>query len=140
MSATETEHEQGTEAPEDEAAIQAANDLPDEERPPDDDKTIEDLAKEDTPTPPMQLALPGTSEKVPGRMGGAKPSESTIRVMGGRLPVVGVFEKGEVVELRVKVKIGEVGEVDAHDAFGNVQKTTRVHKARMFEVVRIDAP
>lgn len=123
----------------DEAAIDAMNAKPDAERPADDARSIEEIAAEgeEKQVPPMQLALPGTKENITLTAGGARPTSSEVRLMGGRLPVEGQFEKGEIVTLIVEAKVGEVAFIDTTDDWGNVQKTVRAHKARMLSVKRV---
>lgn len=96
----------------------------------------EQEAEPEKPTPPMQLALPGTKDTLNLTAGGQRPTASEIRFMGGKQPIEGAFEKGEVIECIVRVRIGEVAFVDSHDEYGNVKDTKRVHKGRLIGVVR----
>jgi hypothetical protein len=124
----------------DDETTRLANELPDDEKEPDDSKSIEALAEEPTPTPPMQIAIPGTFGNISLAAGGTPPTSSEVRLMGGRLPVEGQFHKGEIITLLVQAKVGEVAFIDTTDDWGNVQKTVRAHKARMLSVTRRDAP
>lgn len=121
----------------DEQTIAAANAAADEERSPDDERTLEEIAAEGEkpkPTPPTQLALEGTREKLTARAGGKMPTESEIRIMGGRRPINGEIEKGETVTVLSTGTIREIDFVDTDDDWGNVSKTTRVHKMRQLHV------
>lgn len=132
-------HVVGEESEADAKAIEAANAAGDAPGKSDDERSLEELADEPKPTPPMQIAIPGTRDTIPGRMGGMRPTSSEMRVMGGRVPIEGVFEKGEVLTLIVEVKVNDCGEVDTSDEWGNVQKTVRYHKARLLSVKRVNA-
>lgn len=109
-------------------------------------RTIEDIAAEreqaeaePKPTPPTQLAIPGTRDKIPRSTGGRAPEEAEIRLMGGRRPINGSFDKGEHVTLLVESTIRAVEDIDIDDEWGTVSKTVRVHKARQ-TFVRIATP
>lgn len=155
--ATATETEEGTERHLKsvdgaiDAADDGAEDLADEAD--EAGQTIEELAEArasevdeveeaepepEKPTPPMQLALPGTKDTMNLTAGGQRPSASEIRFMGGKQPIEGSYEKGDVIECVVRVRIGEVAFVDSHDEYGNVKETKRVHKGRLISVVRQD--
>jgi hypothetical protein len=108
-------------------------------------RTIEDIAAErqeeeaNKPVPPTQLAIPGTREKIPRSTGGRAPEESEFRLMGGRRPINGSFDKGEHVTLVVESIVRAVEDIDQDDEWGTVSKTIRVHKARQ-TYVRIATP
>lgn len=123
----------------DREAIDSANQQPDHEGPGDDERTLEEIAAEaettqSKPTPPTQLAIEGTRDKLSARAGGKVPTESEIRIMGGRRPITGEIEKGETVTVLSTGTIREVDFVDTDDDWGNVSKTTRVHKMRQLHV------
>lgn len=101
-----------------------------------DDAVDEADPEPEKPTPPMQLALPGTKDTLNLTAGGQRPTASEIRFMGGKQPIEGAFEKGEVIECVVRVRIGSVEFVDSHDEYGNVKDTKRVHKGRLIGVTR----
>jgi hypothetical protein len=126
----------GEETREDQEAIDAANERPDGDGPSDEAKSIEEMAEQDQPTPPMQIPLPGTQDTVSAVVGGGKPTSTEVRLLGGSLPVEGQFSKGEVVTLVVEARVGSVEFVDALDEWGTVTKTTRRHKLRMTSVKR----
>lgn len=106
-------------------------------------KTIEQLAAEraengDEPEelPPMQIPLPGTSPGISAAFGGAKPTESEIRLLGGKMPLEGSFQKGEEFDVIVRVKVTGVLGQDVTDDWGRTTRTTRRHMARMISVKR----
>jgi hypothetical protein len=107
-------------------------------------QSIEEIAEaraagegeEPKPIPPMQLALPGTQERLSLSAGGKQPTSAEMRLLGGSMPIEGQFAKGETMTLLVEVKIGSVEFVDAVDEWGTVQRTSRRHKARMLSVKR----
>lgn len=132
-------HVVGGESDADLEAIDAANARGDREGPADDERSVEEMAEDPKPIPPMQIAIPGTIEKISLSAGGALPTSSEVRLVGGRLPVEGQFAKGEIVTLIVEVKVGEVAFIDTTDEWGTVQKTVRAHKARMLSVKRVNA-
>ncbi len=128
--------------PEDQAAIDAANAQADAEVKPDDERSIEDMADDpvvEKPTPPTQLAIPGTRDKIPRSTGGRAPEECEIRLMGGRRPIVGSFDKGDKLALIVDSTVRAAEDIDQDDEWGNVQKTIRVLKARQ-TYVRVITP
>lgn len=84
--------------------------------------------------PPTQMPIPGTVESISNSAGGAKPTSSELRIMGGRRPVEGQFQKGDVVMVQCEVKIGSVEFVDTSDEWGTVQKTVRVQKGRLLSM------
>lgn len=93
---------------------------------------------EEKPVPPMQLPLMGTRDTILQSFGGQKATSSEMRLMGGKQPIEGQFEKGEVIELIVKAKVFMVAGVDSTDDWGNVQKTVRRHHARIIECRRFE--
>lgn len=127
------------EALEDAEVIDAVNARSDADLGADDDKSIEQLAEEERPVPPTQLAIEGTRDKIPVGTGGRRAEESEIRLMGGRRPIIGAFDKGSMVRLVVDSTIRAVEDIDLDDEFGNVSKTIRVHKARQ-TYVRVASP
>lgn len=110
----------------DEATIRAINGTPDAEL-----SSIDDLAEKEEPTPPMQIPIPGTTDNVSLVVGGAKPTITEVRLLGGAIPVVGEFKKGDEITLVVTAKVGAVEFVDSTDEWGTVTKTIRRHKMRM---------
>lgn len=64
-------------------------------------------------------------------VGGKKPTGSSLRIVGGRVEVNGQYEKGDLLEITMVVRVCEVGFVDESD-----EKTQQVvgcerrHKAR----------
>lgn len=128
MATVTDEHETA----EDEAAIAAMNEKPDHEG----GASIDDLAEGEQPTPPMQIPIPGTQDTVSAVVGGAKPTATEVRLLGGSLPVEGQFQKGDEVTLLVTAKVGSIELVDTTDEWGTVTKTIRRHKLRMTSVHR----
>jgi hypothetical protein len=81
--------------------------------------------------PPGQIPIPGTIESISGAAGGAKPTSSELRIMGGRRPVEGQYSKGDVIRVECEVKVGAVEFIDTTDEWGTVQSTVRVQKGRL---------
>lgn len=121
------------------AAVNAAGDGPVDDL----DKSIEDMADEvpePKPTPPMQIPIEGMNEGIGASFGGARPTVSEIRLLGGKMPLEGSFQKGDEFELIVRVKVNGVLGQDVLDDWGKVTRTVRRHMARMISVRRHDAP
>jgi hypothetical protein len=99
-----------------------------------DDETDADTA----PNAPalMQEPLPGTGSQLSLLAGGDEPETAEVKLRGGSLPVEGQYEKGEVVNLMIKVRIAEVHFVDVIDKYGNVTSTVRRHVGKMQGVQR----
>lgn len=104
-----------------------------------DTETVDELAEKDEPMPPMQIPLEGLSDGISVVIGGDRPQTSSITLRGGKLHVSGEFKKGDVIELYVRAKIGDVGLRDTHDKFGVVVGTDRYHVARPLAVRRLSA-
>lgn len=128
---------EGGESADDKAAIAAANSTPDSESA--GGKSIDDMTDADTPTPPMQIPIPGTTDTISSVVGGAKPTVTEVRLLGGSLPVVGEFKKGDEITLIVTAKVGAVEFVDSQDEWGTTTKSIRRHKLRMTSVKRAAA-
>lgn len=92
--------------------------------------------EEEKPIPPMQMPLPGTRENISQSFGGARATSSEMRLLGGKQPIEGQFEKGEVITLVVEAKVFSVEGVDFTDDWGTVQKTVRRHKGRIISCRR----
>lgn len=102
------------------------------------DGTIEDAANGEPNSPKiMQEPLPGTGQQLSLLAGGDEPESAEVKMRGGSLVVEGQFDKGEVVNLMIKVRIAEVHFVDQIDNFGNVTGTVRRHIAKMQAVTRV---
>jgi hypothetical protein len=132
----------GEENDADDAAVDAMNATPDADGRSDDERSIEELAEEpaeEKPVSPTQLALEGTRDKIPLGTGGRRAEESEIRLMGGRRPIIGAFDKGAKLLLVVESSVRAVEDIDVDDEWGNVSKTIRVHKARQ-TYVRVATP
>lgn len=102
-------------------------------------RSIDDITGDGEPeeqVAPMQIPLPGTIETISSSFGGAKPTSSEMRLLGGKMPIEGQFSKGDVVVLAVEVKITSVEGVDVTDDWGAVERTIRRHKGRMISVRR----
>lgn len=64
--------------------------------------------------------------------GGRAPTGATLTIQGGEFELPEEYEKGQILELRVVVAIGEVGFRDKTDPkTGTVVDCTRVHKGRL---------
>lgn len=74
------------------------------------------------------------------RVGGAKPDKATVKLRGGSIGIPqGQYEKGDTVNLMVKVKCAEVHFVDKTDGqTGEVTETERRHVFKISGVERID--
>ncbi len=107
-----------------------------DDAPPDSVEALAAEEPEEKPVPPMQIPLPGTENLISDRAGGANPTSSEARLLGGSLPIEGQFAKGDVVTLIVEAKVGSIEVVDATDDWGNVTNTKRRHKMRMLSVKR----
>lgn len=135
--------EDKVESPGDAAAIAAANATGD----PDGETVAEEAARRGldietiaeeraaagatpVPTPPTQLAIEGTRDKIPRSTGGRAPERSELRLMGGRRPINGAFDKGSKVTLIVQTIVRAIEDIDIDDEWGTVSETIRVHKAR----------
>jgi hypothetical protein len=68
--------------------------------------------------------------------GGEAPDSSSFRMQGGKVPVEGQFEKGDIIDLLVKVRVTEVDFVDKHDNDGYVVGTDRRHIAKPLSIRR----
>jgi hypothetical protein len=155
-----------TMAPEDEAAVAAFNELPDDEQagitaladaegvPVEEvirnaaaeGKSIEELAAEraeagDEPTelPPMQLAIPGTRDRLTDKAGGARPTVSEARFMGASVPIDGQFEGEQYLRVTTLVKVSAVSFVFAQDDWGETKTVTRRHLLRAVAVEGVEA-
>jgi hypothetical protein len=75
---------------------------------------------------PGQAAGTGISTNV----GGREPTGSSLVMTGGEVLIGGEYEKGQILEARVTLEVGEVGFRDKKDPkTGLVVDCTRVHKA-----------
>lgn len=103
-----------------------------------DDRAEDPEAADDPekPTPPMQLPLIGTSDKIGQSWGGARATSSEMRLLGGKQPIEGSYDKGEIIWLVVEAKVFNVGGVDFTDDWGTVTKTVRRHHARIISCRR----
>lgn len=65
-------------------------------------------------------------------IGGKRPTDSELRVVGGAIKVRGQFEKGQVIEARITLRVGEVAFRDKRDSqTDQVVDVVRAHKARI---------
>lgn len=94
-------------------------------------QTIEERA-----AAPEQQPLEGFRKALSSEAGGEAPDGSVIVLQGGALPLDGEFDKGEFVELLVRVRISAVSFVDKIDKHGNVTAVDRKHTARLSSVRR----
>lgn len=68
--------------------------------------------------------------------GGEEPDSSSFKMQGGKVPVEGQFEKGDLIDLIVKVRVAEVDFVDKVDKDGYVVGTDRRHIAKPLSIRR----
>lgn len=116
----------------------------------------EDLEGEGDPTPPEAAAANGNgseeeeagsrpsleitgADQLTFNVGGEPVTDATIKLVGGKVGLRDrAYEKGETVELVMKVRVDEVAFVDIRDGKTNaVQKTERRHKAKVIEVTEL---
>jgi hypothetical protein len=65
-------------------------------------------------------------------VGGEKPTDSTLKVVGGQIEVRGSFQKGERIRATIELTVGEVSFRDKRDSkTDEVVGCTRAHKARI---------
>lgn len=99
-----------------------------------------EAVEEPKPTPPMQIPLPGDWDLISTEFGGRLPDRSEIRLLGGKMPIEGSFQKGAEFDIVVRVKVTGVLGQDTVDAFGTEEGTVRRHFARMISVRRLNKP
>lgn len=99
---------------------------------------VEDDGSEPEPKPPklLQEPLPGDWDVISSEFGGTPPDVSEIRVLGGKMPIEGSFNKGDEFDILVRVRVTGVLGQDIEDAYGTKQHTVRRHLARMVSVRR----
>lgn len=90
----------------------------------------------------LELQLPGLEGGLKlsfSGIGGKKPEESELRLVGGAFKVVGQFEKGQDVFVEIRGRVTEVAFADVLDN-KTAQATTskRKHKARVLGAVVIE--
>lgn len=68
--------------------------------------------------------------------GGEEPDSSSFKMQGGKVPVEGQFDKGDTIDLLVKVRVAEVDFVDKHDKDGYVVGVDRRHIAKPLSIRR----
>ena len=99
-------------------------------------QSIEDRAAEEGAEPTGQLPIPGTRPQLSGEAGGEAPESSTVKLRGGAVPIEGQFDKGEFLDVWVRVRVAEVHFVDTTDKYGNVTSTERKHVGRIVQTTR----
>ncbi len=100
--------------------------------------TEEETPQEPKPPKLLQEPLPGDWSTVSNTFGGDDPTDSEIRLLGGRMPIDGSFEKGTELQLLVTVRVTGVLGQDVLDDWGNTKRTIRRHMARMVDVRRVN--
>ena len=85
---------------------------------------------------PMQIPLPGDFTGLDDVAGGAQPTTSEARLLGGSLPIEGQFAGEEIVTLVVEAKVSEVHVVYTTDDWGQTKAIKRRHRMRMISVRR----
>lgn len=102
---------------------------------PPDGRTIEDDAENpNSPALPAQEPLPGTGKQLTLLAGGEEPDSSEVKFRGGAVPLSGQYDKGDIIEVVLKIRVGEVAFADTHDKYGNVTSTVRRHTGVMIGV------
>ena len=97
-----------------------------------DTETIAEAAAEDLDAArPVQMPLPGTGKALTLDAGGEPPDSAEVKIVGGAIPLAGQFDKGDEIEIIVRVRCGKVEFVDKVDSDGYVVGTTRRHVLRM---------
>jgi hypothetical protein len=104
----------------------------------DDGGEEETPAAEAKPPKPMQIPLPGDFSGLNDVAGGAQPTTSEARLLGGSLPIEGQFAGEEVVTLLVTAKVSEVHVVYTTDDWGATKAVKRRHRMRMVSVRRYE--
>lgn len=99
-------------------------------------RSIDDATDEPNAPALMQEPIPGTGQQLSLTAGGDDPETSEVKFRGGSVPIEGQFDKGEIVNVMVKVRIAEVHFVDTIDKYGNVTGTVRRHVGKMQGVQR----
>lgn len=107
-------------------------------------RSIEEIADDpestvEEPIPPMQIPLEGLGSTITATPGGLRPSTSSVVLRGGKLAVEGEFKKGDVVELYVRCRVGDVSYPDTHDKYGEAISCERKHVLRPIAVRRLAA-
>jgi hypothetical protein len=121
----------------DEQVIAEANALEDEERMPDDERSIEDIARDGLEEEEGgQLAIAGTQTGLTNNAGGRRPDHSEAKIRSIRLPVSGQFVKGERLRFVVDVQVSQVNSVDK-DEKGRVVRTVREHVFRPVAITAV---
>jgi hypothetical protein len=92
-----------------------------------------------------QGAFDEDEERIEGRRtqlsllaGGEEPDSSSFKMQGGKVNVEGQFDKGDVIDLIVKVRVAEVDFVDKVDNDGYVVGTDRRHIAKPLSIRRAE--
>jgi hypothetical protein len=87
--------------------------------------------------PSDEITLEGTGGQLSLKVGGKAPTSSQFKLVGGAIGVDGQFAKGDVVVLRVEVRVGAVAFEDKIDSStGQPIGCTRTHKARVVGAIR----
>lgn len=131
MSVTETieERAEAADPDSDAEAIAAANGgTPPADPPPEtpaaDEADLEGEGADEQAIPPLEIEAEG---QLSLKVGGAKPTKATVKLRGGSIQIPkGQYEKGDVVNLLVKVRCTEIHHVDKMDnTTGEVTETER---------------
>lgn len=110
--------------------------VPPQDADPGDETDADPEASAEKPTPPMQIPIPGTEQRITDVAGGSQPTSTEVRLLGGSLPVEGQFQGEETVTLLVEAKVGSVEVVYTTDDWGETKAVKRRHKLRMTSVRR----
>ena len=96
-------------------------------------RSIEEAAEDE---PEQEPAIEGGKRSLTLTAGGEEPDSSSFKMQGGKVAVEGQFDKGDVIDLLVKVRVAEVDFVDKVDNDGYVVGTERRHLAKPLSIRR----
>jgi hypothetical protein len=98
-------------------------------------RSIEDMASnEDLGSEYVE----GKRGQLSWEVGGIEPSSSSLSVTGlSKIDLAGEFDKGDVVELRVRVKVGDVNFHDVEDTDGFAIDCEKQFKGKAISVARL---
>lgn len=104
---------------------------------PDDEVKLEGEDDDDEAAvlPEMKLDL---GNEITLTVGGKKPTGSVVVLRGGRIPLEGQMKKGELIDLRLRVRCVDIQFPDKIDSkTGEVTETNRVHVVKATQIQRL---